>query len=145
MFINFVLMVIFSGLLFLILFIGGVGGSFIVFYGVFLVLFLMVGLGSGFIFQMIFVIFCKLMMDWVKVEGGLEERVMCEVVIDMVVVLGFIFVIGVIGGFFILKVFGLFLVLIGLLVGVMKVFFIFYIVCVVIIWVVYGCYFKNKK
>lgn len=82
-------------------------------------------------------------MDCVKVEGGFDERVMCEVVIDMVVVLGFIFVIGVIGGFFILKVFGSLLVLMGLLVGVMKVFLIFYIVCVVIIWVVYGWYFKK--
>ncbi|TGD42826.1 hypothetical protein C9F07_29355, partial [Salmonella enterica subsp. enterica serovar Poona] len=38
--INFVLMAIFSGLLFLTLPTGGVGGSFIAFYGVFLALFL---------------------------------------------------------------------------------------------------------
>lgn len=143
MLVNFILMVIFSGLLFLILLIDGQGGSFMVFFVVFLVLFLIVGLGSGFIFQMILVIFCKLIMDCVKAEGGFDECVMCEAVIDMAAVLGFIFVIGVIGGFFILKVFGSLLVLMGLLVGVMKVFLIFYIVCVVIIWVVYGWYFKK--
>ncbi|KTZ70267.1 hypothetical protein CR084_26240, partial [Salmonella enterica subsp. enterica serovar Typhimurium] len=50
--INFVLMAIFSGLLFLTLPTGGVGGSFIAFYGVFLALFLTAGLGSGSTFQM---------------------------------------------------------------------------------------------
>lgn len=82
-------------------------------------------------------------MDRVKVEGGFDERAMREAVIDTAAALGFIFAIGAIGGFFISKAFGSSLVLTGSLVGVMKVFLIFYIVCVVIIWAVYGRYFKK--
>lgn len=67
-------MAIFSGLLFLTLPTGGVGGSFIAFYGVFLALFLTAGLGSGSTFQMISVIFRKLTMDRVKAEGGSDEE-----------------------------------------------------------------------
>ncbi len=75
-------MAIFSGLLFLTLPTGGVGGSFIAFYGVFLALFLTAGLGSGSTFQMISVIFRKLTMDRVKAEGGSDERAMREAATD---------------------------------------------------------------
>lgn len=98
--INFVLMAIFSGLLFLTLPTGGVGGSFIAFYGVFLALFLTAGLGSGSTFQMISVIFRKLTMDRVKAEGGSDERAMREAATDTAAALGFISAIGAIGGFY---------------------------------------------
>lgn len=143
--INFVLMAIFSGLLFLTLPTGGVGGSFIAFYGVFLALFLTAGLGSGSTFQMISVIFRKLTMDRVKAEGGSEERAMREAATDTAAALGFISAIGAIGGFFIPKAFGSSLALTGSPVGAMKVFLIFYIACVVITWAVYGRHSKNKK
>lgn len=143
--INFVLMAIFSGLLFLTLPTGGVGGSFIAFYGVFLALFLTAGLGSGSTFQMISVIFRKLTMDRVKAEGGSDERAMREAATDTAAALGFISAIGAIGGFFIPKAFGSSLALTGSPVGAMKVFLIFYIACVVITWAVYGRHSKNKK
>ncbi len=67
---NFILMAIFSGLLFLTLPTDGQGGSFMAFFAVFPALFLTAGLGSGSTFQMISVIFRKLTMDRVKAEGG---------------------------------------------------------------------------
>ncbi len=51
--VNFILMAIFSGLLFLTLPTDGQGGSFMAFFAVFLALFLTAGLGSGSTFQMI--------------------------------------------------------------------------------------------
>lgn len=138
-------MAIFSGLLFLTLPTGGVGGSFIAFYGVFLALFLTAGLGSGSTFQMISVIFRKLTMDRVKAEGGSDERAMREAATDTAAALGFISAIGAIGGFFIPKAFGSSLALTGSPVGAMKVFLIFYIACVVITRAVYGRHSKNKS
>lgn len=71
--VNFILMAIFSGLLFLTLPTDGQGGSFMAFFAVFLALFLTAGLGSGSTFQMISVIFRKLTMDRVKAEGVLTN------------------------------------------------------------------------
>lgn len=72
--VNFILMAIFSGLLFLTLPTDGQGGSFMAFFAVFLALFLTAGLGSGSTFQMISVIFRKLTMDRVKAEGVLTNE-----------------------------------------------------------------------
>ncbi|MCE0545291.1 nitrate/nitrite transporter, partial [Klebsiella pneumoniae] len=46
--------------------------------------------------------------------------------------------IGAIGGFFIPKAFGTSLAMTGSPVGAMKVFFVFYVVCVLVTWLVYG-------
>ncbi|VEB97090.1 Nitrite facilitator 1 [Cedecea lapagei] len=135
---NFVVMAVFSALLFTTLPTHGQGGNFIAFFGVFLVLFLTAGLGSGSTFQMISVIFRKLTMDRVKAEGGSDEHAMREAATDTAAALGFISAIGAIGGFFIPKAFGTSLDLTGSPAGAMKVFLVFYIVCVVITWVVYG-------
>lgn len=143
--VNFILMAIFSGLLFLTLPTDGQGGSFMAFFAVFLALFLTAGLGSGSTFQMISVIFRKLTMDRVKAEGGSDERAMREAATDTAAALGFISAIGAIGGFFIPKAFGSSLALTGSPVGAMKVFLIFYIACVVITWAVYGRHSKNKS
>ena len=141
--VNFVLMAIFSALLFLTLPTNGEGGSFIAFFAVFLALFLTAGLGSGSTFQMISVIFRKLTMDRVKAEGGSEEKAMREAATDTAAALGFISAIGAIGGFFIPKAFGTSLALTGSPVDAMKVFLIFYVACVVITWVVYGRHSKK--
>ncbi|HAP82743.1 MAG TPA: nitrate/nitrite transporter, partial [Enterobacteriaceae bacterium] len=127
-----------SALLFTTLPTAGQGGSFIAFFAVFLMLFLTAGLGSGSTFQMISVIFRKLTMDRVKAAGGSEEQAIRESATDTAAALGFISAIGAIGGFFIPKAFGTSLELTGSPAGAMKVFLVFYIVCVVVTWLVYG-------
>ncbi|NCH86142.1 NarK family nitrate/nitrite MFS transporter [Cronobacter dublinensis] len=136
--VNFILMAVFSALLFVTLPSGGTGGNFAAFFGVFLALFLTAGLGSGSTFQMISVIFRKLTMDRVKAAGGSDEQAMREAATDTAAALGFISAIGAIGGFFIPKAFGTSLALTGSPAGAMKVFLVFYIVCVVLTWAVYG-------
>ncbi|PUW00509.1 nitrate/nitrite transporter, partial [Cronobacter sakazakii] len=136
--VNFILMAVFSALLFVTLPSGGVGGNFAAFFGVFLTLFLTAGLGSGSTFQMISVIFRKLTMDRVKAAGGSDEQAMREAATDTAAALGFISAIGAIGGFFIPKAFGTSLALTGSPAGAMKVFLVFYIACVVLTWAVYG-------
>ncbi|HBI11723.1 MAG TPA: nitrate/nitrite transporter [Franconibacter pulveris] len=136
--VNFILMAIFSALLFLTLPSGGEGGNFVAFFGVFLLLFLTAGLGSGSAFQMISVIFRKLTMDRVKAQGGSEEQALREAATDTAAALGFISAIGAIGGFFIPKAFGTSLALTGSPAGAMKLFFVFYVVCVVVTWAIYG-------
>ncbi|WP_300004356.1 NarK family nitrate/nitrite MFS transporter [uncultured Cedecea sp.] len=136
--INFIFMAIFSALLFLTLPNNGVGGSFIAFFVVFLMLFLTAGLGSGSTFQMISVIFRKLTMDRIKAQGGSEDQALREAATDTAAALGFISAIGAIGGFFIPKAFGTSLALTGSPAGAMKIFLVFYVVCVVVTWAVYG-------
>lgn len=135
--VNFVLMALFTGLLFLTL-PGSGSGSFLAFYVVFMGLFLTAGLGSGSTFQMIAVIFRQLTIDSVKQRGGSDEEAQHEAVTDTAAALGFISAIGAIGGFFIPKAFGTSLAMTGTPVGAMKVFFVFYVVCVLVTWLVYG-------
>lgn len=142
--VNFVLMAIFSALLFLTLPTNGVGGNFIAFFGVFLMLFLTAGLGSGSTFQMISVNFRKMTLERVKNAGGSETTALREAATETAAALGFISAIGAIGGFFIPKAFGTSLALTGSPAGAMKVFLIFYVACVVITWFVYGKN-SNKK
>ncbi|BDH45624.1 MFS transporter [Salmonella enterica subsp. enterica serovar Choleraesuis] len=136
--VNFILMAVFSALLFMTLPAAGQSGNFIAFFGVFLMLFLTAGLGSGSTFQMIAVIFRKLTMDKVKAAGGSDEDAMREAATDTAAALGFISAIGAIGGFFIPKAFGTSLEMTGSPAGAMKVFLVFYIVCVAVTWLVYG-------
>lgn len=135
--VNFVLMALFTGLLFLTL-PGSGSGSFLAFYVVFMGLFLTAGLGSCSTFQMIAVIFRQLTIDSVKQRGGSDEEAQHEAVTDTAAALGFISAIGAIGGFFIPKAFGTSLAMTGSPVGAMKVFFVFYVVCVLVTWLVYG-------
>ena len=131
---NFVLMALFTGLLFLTL-PGSGSGSFLAFYVVFMGLFLTAGLGSGSTFQMIAVIFRQITLDSVKKRGGSDEQAQHEAVTDTAAALGFI---SAIGGFFIPKAFGTSLAMTGSPVGAMKVFLVFYVVCVLVTWLVYG-------
>lgn len=135
--VNFILMALFTGLLFLTL-PGSGSGSFIAFYAVFMGLFLTAGLGSGSTFQMIAVIFRQITIDSVKKRGGTDEQAQHEAVTDTAAALGFISAIGAIGGFFIPKAFGTSLAMTGSPVGAMKIFFVFYVVCVLVTWLVYG-------
>ena len=141
---NFILMAIFSALLFLTLPTNGVGGNFTAFFGVFLMLFLTAGLGSGSTFQMISVNFRKMTLERVKNAGGSEATALREAATETAAALGFISAIGAIGGFFIPKAFGTSLALTGSPAGAMKVFLVFYIACVVITWAIYGRN-SNKK
>ncbi|EPQ7201309.1 MULTISPECIES: NarK family nitrate/nitrite MFS transporter [Providencia] len=136
--INFIVMAIFSGLLFFTLPTQGQGGSFIAFYAVFMVLFLTAGLGSGSTFQMIAVVFRKLTIDRALSFGASEQDAQKQAVTESAAALGFISAIGAIGGFFIPKAFGTSLTLTGSPAGAMKVFFVFYVSCVFITWLVYG-------
>lgn len=135
--VNFILMALFIGLLFLTL-PGSGSGSFLAFYVVFMGLFLTAGLGSGSTFQMIAVIFRQITLDSVKKRGGSDEQAQHEAVTDTAAALGFISAIGAVGGFFIPKAFGTSLAMTGSPVGAMKVFFVFYVVCVLVTWLVYG-------
>lgn len=135
--VNFILMALFTGLLFLTL-PGSGSGSFLAFYVVFMGLFLTAGLGSGSTFQMIAVIFRQITLDSVKKRGGSDEQAQHEAVTDTAAALGFISAIGAVGGFFIPKAFGTSLAMTGSPVGAMKVFFVFYVICVLVTWLVYG-------
>ena len=66
------------------------------------------------------------------------RQAMREAATDTAAALGFISAIGAIGGFFIPKAFGTSLAMTGSPVGAMKVFFVFYVVCVLVTWLVYG-------
>ena len=136
--INFVLMTLFAALLFLTLPGEGQAGSFIAFFAVFMGLFLTAGLGSGSTYQMIAVIFRKLTLARIKKEGGSEESAQREAVTETSAALGFISAIGALGGFFIPQIFGLSLSLFGTPAAAMKIFLVFYLLCVGITWLVYG-------
>lgn len=136
--INFVVMAIFSGLLFMTLPGEGQPGSFIAFYSIFMVLFVNAGLGSGSTFQMIAVIFRKNTLERVKAQGGSDELAQREAVTETSAALGFISAIGAAGGFFIPQMFGMSLAMTGSPAGAMKMFLVFYVLCVVITWLVYG-------
>lgn len=135
--INFIFMALFSALLFLTL-PGSGSGSFIAFYLVFMGLFLTAGLGSGSTFQMIAVIFRQLTIERVKKRGGSDDEARREAVTDTAAALGFISAIGAVGGFFIPKAFGTSLAMTGSAAGAMKLFLVFYVVCVLVTWLVYG-------
>lgn len=139
-------MALFSALLFLTL--PGTGsGNFIAFYAVFMGLFLTAGLGSGSTFQMIAVIFRQITIYRVKMKGGSDEEAQREAITETAAALGFISAIGAVGGFFIPQAFGMSLNMTGSPVGAMKVFLIFYIICVLLTgWsMVGGSLAKNKR
>ncbi|WP_067707789.1 NarK family nitrate/nitrite MFS transporter [Erwinia sp. ErVv1] len=134
---NFMVMALFTALLFLTL--SGEGqGSFIAFYGVFMVLFINAGLGSGSTFQMIAAIFRRQTYERIKSDGGSDEKAQREAVTETSAALGFISAIGALGGFFIPQTFGLSLSMTGTPAGAMQLFLAFYLICVAITWWVYG-------
>ncbi|TKI06571.1 NarK family nitrate/nitrite MFS transporter [Martelella alba] len=135
---NFVLMGLFAGLLFLTLPTDGQGGSFPAFLTLFMLLFLTAGLGSGSTFQMITVILRRLAVNRIKAAGGGEEDAQRTANTESAAALGFISAIGAAGGFFIPQAFGVSLKLTGSPAGAMKIFLIFYVICILITWLIYG-------
>ena len=101
------------------------------FFGIFMVLFLTAGLGSGSTYQMIAVIFRKIT-DKVKARGGSDKEAQQEAVTDTAAALGFISAIGAAGGFFIPQTFGISLAMTGSPAGAMKIFPVFYVICILI-------------
>ncbi|ORM68393.1 nitrate/nitrite transporter [Pantoea wallisii] len=134
---NFLLMTLFSALLFLTL-PGSRGATFFSFYVVFMGLFLTAGLGSGSTYQMIAVIFRQITQQRMLAAGHSAEEAQHTAVTDTAAALGFISALGAIGGFFIPKAFGTSLALTGSPIGAMKIFLLFYIVCLVVTWLLYG-------
>ncbi len=134
---NFLLMTLFSALLFLTL-PGSRGATFFSFYVVFMGLFLTAGLGSGSTYQMIAVIFRQITQQRMLAAGHSTEEAQHTAVTDTAAALGFISALGAIGGFFIPKAFGTSLALTGSPIGAMKIFLLFYIVCLVVTWLLYG-------
>ncbi|HGG5248819.1 TPA: NarK family nitrate/nitrite MFS transporter [Salmonella enterica subsp. enterica serovar Paratyphi B] len=135
--INFIVMALFSALIFLTLPGKGTHGYFFVFFGIFMVLFLTAGLGSGSTFQLISVVFRGIIADRIRKNGGDEIQILRESSTRTAAALGFISAIGAIGGFFIPKAFGTSLVLTGSPAGAMMLFLVFYIACFFITWLVY--------
>ncbi|CAK9885800.1 MAG: Nitrate/nitrite transporter NarK [Candidatus Erwinia impunctatus] len=135
---NFIVMTCFTLLLFMTLPGAGETGSFIAFFVVFMVLFINAGLGSGSTYQMIAVIFRKLTLDRMKAAGATDAQAQHEAVTETSAALGFISAIGALGGFFIPQTFGLSLSMTGSPAGAMKIFLLFYLLCVAITWLVYG-------
>ena len=101
-------------------------------------LFLTAGLGSGSTFQMIAVIFRQITIYRVKMKGGSDEQAQREAVTETAAALGFISAIGAVGGLF--HSAGVWHVAqYDRLAGRRdEVFLIFYIVCVLLTWLVYG-------
>lgn len=135
--INFILMALFSSLLFFTL-PGARGASFINFYVVFMGLFLTAGLGSGSTYQMIAVIFRQQTQQRMLALGHSAAEAQRAAITDTAAALGFISALGAIGGFFIPKTFGTSLAMTGSPIGAMKIFLIFYLICLVLTWLLYG-------
>ncbi|UJF18180.1 NarK family nitrate/nitrite MFS transporter [Vibrio sp. SS-MA-C1-2] len=142
---NFVAMAVFTVLVFLTIPAVGEQGSFILFFGAFMLLFLTSGLGSGSTFQMIAVIFREITIRREKASGVSDEAAAHIGMKDSAAALGFISAIGAIGGFFIPKAFGTSLALTGSPVGALKLFLCFYVICIFITWLVYGKYEKKSE
>ncbi|KUI99644.1 NarK family nitrate/nitrite MFS transporter [Vibrio sp. MEBiC08052] len=136
--VNFVVMALLTGAVFVTLPSASSQGSFYLFFATFMGLFAASGLGSGSTFQMIAVIFRKISLGKAAKQGMTPEISLRKASTDTAAALGFISAIGAIGGFFIPRGFGLSLSLTGSPLTAMKVFLVFYVCCVFITWFVYG-------
>lgn len=136
--VNFMLMALFTFLLFFTLPSETSEGSFVFFLAVFMGLFACAGIGSGSTFQMIAFLFRRIITRQEQAKGREEQEIVRKAATDTAAALGFISAIGAIGGFFIPKAFGTSLMLTGSPVDAMKAFLVFYLLCVLITWLVYG-------
>ncbi len=113
-------------------------GSFIYFLVVFMALFSCAGIGSGSTFQMIAVLFRGMMIKRNLQRYDSEAQAIKKSANDTATALGFISAIGAIGGFFIPNAFGLSIALSGTPINAMNAFLLFYVICGLITWFVYG-------
>lgn len=135
--VNYLLMALFSGLLFLTLPGAEDAGNANAFFALFMLLFITAGLGSGSTFQMVAVVFRARTLARAKARGVSDDVAQREAATDTSAALGFISAIGAIGGFFIPNAFGLSLKLSGSPAGAMAVFLLFYLLCALIIATVF--------
>ncbi len=142
-FLNFVLMALLTIIIFFTVPSESASGSFVLFLIIFMGLFACSGIGSGSTFQMIAVLFRRIVTQQAR-EAGLNEDVITRKSgIDTAAALGFISAIGAFGGFFIPQAFGLSLSLTGTASSALMLFLFFYIVCSIITWLVYGRNIEN--
>ncbi len=113
-------------------------GSFTYFLIVFMALFSCAGAGSGSTFQMIAVLFRGMMIKRNIKRCESEEQAVKKSANDTATALGFISAIGAIGGFFIPNAFGLSIALSGTPINAMTAFLIFYVICGLMTWFIYG-------
>ncbi|RBM32801.1 nitrate/nitrite transporter [Vibrio tarriae] len=142
-FLNFVLMALLTIIIFFTVPSESASGSFVLFLIIFMGLFACSGIGSGSTFQMIAVLFRRIVTQQAR-EAGLNEDVITRKSgIDTAAALGFISAIGAFGGFFIPQAFGLSLSLTGTASSALMLFLFFYIVCSITTWLVYGRNIEN--
>lgn len=137
-FISFCLMAILVAILFSTLPSNTNDGSFTYFLIVFMALFSCAGAGSGSTFQMIAVLFRGMMIKRNIKRCESEEQAVKKSANDTATALGFISAIGAIGGFFIPNAFGLSIALSGTPINAMTAFLIFYVICGLMTWFIYG-------
>ncbi|WP_413283842.1 NarK family nitrate/nitrite MFS transporter [Vibrio sp. MA40-2] len=137
-FFNFSLMAILTISIFFTLPKEGESGSFILFLLIFTGLFACSGVGSGSTFQMIAVLFRRIITQQAEIAGLDKKLIVRKSGTDTAAALGFISAIGAFGGFFIPQAFGISLTLTGSASGALKIFLFFYVLCAVVTWLVYG-------
>ncbi|PNH96132.1 nitrate/nitrite transporter [Vibrio diazotrophicus] len=140
---NFVLMALLTTLIFFVMPSENSSGNFVLFLIIFMGLFACAGIGSGSTFQMIAVLFRRIVMLQGR-AAGLDEYVIARKSgTDTAAALGFISAIGAFGGFFIPQGFGLSLSITGTASSALIIFLFFYVVCSIITWFVYGRNIEN--
>ncbi|MBE4581274.1 nitrate/nitrite transporter [Vibrio navarrensis] len=142
-FLNFVLMALLTILIFFTTPSESTSGSFVLFLIIFMGLFACAGIGSGSTFQMIAVLFRRIVTQQAKMAGLDEEVIARKSGTDTAAALGFISAIGAFGGFFIPQAFGLSLSITGSASSALILFLFFYVVCSIITWFVYGRNIEN--
>ncbi|MFW9647437.1 NarK family nitrate/nitrite MFS transporter [Vibrio parahaemolyticus] len=142
-FLNFVLMALLTVLIFFTIPSESTSGSFVLFLIIFMGLFACSGIGSGSTFQMIAVLFRRIVSQQARMAELDEETITRKSGTDTAAALGFISAIGAFGGFFIPQAFGLSLSLTGSASSALILFLFFYVVCSIITWFVYGRNIEN--
>ncbi|HHY0510840.1 TPA: NarK family nitrate/nitrite MFS transporter [Vibrio parahaemolyticus] len=142
-FLNFVLMALLTVLIFFTIPSESTSGSFVLFLIIFMGLFACSGIGSGSTFQMIAVLFRRIVSQQARMAGLDQETITRKSGTDTAAALGFISAIGAFGGFFIPQAFGLSLSLTGSASSALILFLFFYVVCSIITWFVYGRNIEN--
>lgn len=140
---NFVLMALLTTLIFFVMPSENSSGNFVLFLIIFMGLFACAGIGSGSTFQMIAVLFRRIVTLQGRAAGLDEDVIARKSGTNTAAALGFISAIGAFGGFFIPQGFGLSLSITGTASSALIIFLFFYVVCSIITWFVYGRNIEN--
>lgn len=118
------------------------GGSFPLFFGMFLALFILTGLGNGSTYKMIPSIFAVLCDRGMSGKDEQNRKIALQhCATESAAAGGFIAAIGAYGGFFIPKAFGISMSSSGSAAGALYGFIVFYLVCVLVTW---WCYVRKS-